>query len=54
LGVEILGPVLGVLGLIALILRVRQIVEQIQEEQRDEPFGSKRWHWPAVVFLGFM
>ena len=23
-------------------------------EQREEPFGSKRWHWPAVAFLGFL
>jgi hypothetical protein len=52
--VEILGPVIGVLWLIALILRIRQIVEQIQQEQREQPFGSKRWHWPAVAFLGFL
>jgi hypothetical protein len=27
------------------------IVEQIRREQREQPFGSKRWHWPAVAFL---
>ena len=58
MSVEILGSVIGVIALIAfgclLIWRYWPIVEQIQREQRDSPFGSKRWHWPAVAFLGFL
>lgn len=54
MSVEILGPVIGVLWVIAMIWRVQRIVEQIQGEQREEPFGSKRWHWPAVAFLGLL
>jgi len=52
--VEILGPVIVALWLVATIWRVRVIVEQIKREQREQPFGSKRWHWPAVVFLSFL
>ena len=55
MSVEILGTVIGVLGFIAMITwRFWPIVEQIQREQREEPFGSKRWHWPAVAFLGLL
>ena len=54
MSVEILGPVIGVLGLIALISEVRWTVETIKREQRQKPFGSKQWHWPAVAFLGFL
>jgi uncharacterized integral membrane protein len=52
--VEILGPVIVALWLVAMIWRVRDTVEQIRREQREQPFGSKRWHWPAVTFLGFL
>jgi hypothetical protein len=24
----------------------------IKRVQREEPFGSRRWHWPAAAFLG--
>ena len=51
---EILGIVLVVLALIAWILRLRFWVEWIQREQREEPFGSKRWHLPAFAFLCFL
>jgi hypothetical protein len=55
MSVEILGTVIGVLGFIALITwRFWPIVEQIRREQREQPFGSKRWHWPAVAFLGLL
>jgi H+/Cl- antiporter ClcA len=56
LGVEILGSVITVLGWIALIwLRFYWWhADQIRREQREEPFGSKRWHWPAFAFLGFL
>jgi H+/Cl- antiporter ClcA len=55
MSVEILGTVVGVLGGIALITwRFWPRVEQIQREQREDPFGSKRWHWPAVAFLGLL
>jgi hypothetical protein len=37
-----------------MIWRVRDTVEQIRREQREQPFGSKRWHWPAVAFLGLL
>jgi hypothetical protein len=50
--VEILGPVIVALWLAAMIWRVRDTVEQIRREQREQPFGSKRWHWPAAAFLG--
>jgi hypothetical protein len=52
--VEVLGPVIVALWLVAMIWRVRWIVETIKREQREEPFGSKRWHWPAVAFLGLL
>jgi hypothetical protein len=54
LGVEILGRVIVALWLAAMIWRVRDTVEQIRREQREQPFGSKRWHWPAVAFLGLL
>jgi hypothetical protein len=55
LGVEILRPVIWVLALIAVIwLRFGGSAKQIRREQREQPFGSKRWHWPAVAFLGFL
>jgi len=52
LGVEVLGAVIVALWLGAMIWRVRDTVEQIRREQREQPFGSKRWHWPAAAFLG--
>jgi TRAP-type mannitol/chloroaromatic compound transport system permease small subunit len=53
MSVEILGTVIVTLGFIALITwRFWPTVEQIQREQREQPFGSKRWHWPAAAFLG--
>jgi hypothetical protein len=52
--VEILGPVIVALWLVAMIWRVRWTVETIKREQREEPFGSKRWHWPAAAFLGVL
>jgi TRAP-type mannitol/chloroaromatic compound transport system permease small subunit len=55
LGVELLGTVIGVIAFDCLLIwRYWPIVEQIQREQREELFGSKRWHWPAVAFLGFL
>jgi hypothetical protein len=33
---------------------VRDTVEQVKREQREELFGSKRWHWPAAAFLGVL
>jgi TRAP-type mannitol/chloroaromatic compound transport system permease small subunit len=55
MSVEILGTVVGVLGGIALITwRFWPWVEQTQREQREDPFGSKRWHLPAVAFLGLL
>jgi hypothetical protein len=52
-GVEILQPVVWVLALIGLIwLRYWLSADQIKREQREQPFGSKRWHWPAAGFLG--
>ena len=55
MSVEILGTVVGVLGGIALITwRFWPWVGQIQREQPEDPFGSKRWHWPAVAFLGLL
>ena len=51
---EILGAVIVALWLGAMIWRVRDTVEQIRREQREEPFGSKRWHWPAAAFLGLL
>jgi hypothetical protein len=48
--VEVLGPVIVALWLAAMIWRVRDTVEQIRREQREQPFGSKRWHWPAAAF----
>lgn len=50
--VEILILVTGVLALVAWIWFVRDTVEQVRREQREDPFGSKRWHWPAAAFLG--
>ena len=53
MSVEILRPVIWVLALIALVwLRYRLVADQIKQEQREQPFGSKRWHWPAAAFLG--
>ena len=53
MSVEILRPVIWVLALIAVIwLRFGGSIEQIKREQREQPFGSKRWHWPAAAFLG--
>lgn len=49
---EVLIYVTGVLALISWIWFVRDTVEQVQREQRENPFGSKRWHWPAAAFLG--
>jgi hypothetical protein len=44
-----------VLALIGVIwLHYWPIAEQVQREQREEPFGSKRWHWPAAAFLGVL
>jgi hypothetical protein len=55
LGVEFLRPVIWVLALIAVIwLRFGGSAEQIRREQREQPFGSKRWHWPAAAFLGVL
>ena len=55
MSVEIVGTVVGVLGGIALITwRFWPWVEQIQREQREDPLGSKRWHWPAVAFLALL
>jgi hypothetical protein len=54
MSVEILGPVIVALWLGAMIWRFWPWVEQIQREQREDPFGSKRWHLPAVVFLGLL
>jgi uncharacterized integral membrane protein len=54
LGVEIMGSVIVVLWLIAWIWHIQETVETIKREQREEPFGSKRWHWPAVAFLGML
>jgi hypothetical protein len=48
---EVLGLVTVVLALIAWIWFVQDTVETIKREQREKPFGSKRWHWPAVAFL---
>jgi uncharacterized BrkB/YihY/UPF0761 family membrane protein len=52
MGVEILILVTGVLALVAWVWFVRDTVEQAHREQQEEPFGSKRWHWPAAAFLG--
>jgi len=58
LSVEIFGPAIVVLVVLARIWSINRTFEQIQREQdpfRDqEPFGSKRWHWQAVAFLGFI
>jgi hypothetical protein len=54
LSVEILGPIIFVLWVIAMFWRVRWTVETIKREQREQPFGSKRWHWPAAAFLGVL
>ena len=53
MSVEILRPVIWVLALIALVwLRYWLVSDRIKREQREQPFGSKRWHWPAAAFLG--
>ena len=48
---RVLGPVLAGLLVVAWLFRIRSWVEQIR---REEPFGSKRWHWPAAALLGVL
>lgn len=59
---EVLGPALGtVLAAFWLLAWTWQLNKGFEQRQRrlepfrvEEPFGSKRWHWPAVAFLVFL
>ena len=58
LGVEVLGPAILVLAFLARMWFLNRTFEQRQRKlepfREEEPFGSKRWHWPAFAFLCFL